>query len=150
MLPTPLISDWSSSARLIPVFLVFSSGREPLVVEGGLERIRRDVRDQAGQLGSARRERQVPERALIDEPQVMAAVAELEPGAQMRPEWRLRIPDQQLAAHAQVSQQRVLADGEPQVLAAPAHFPDLPVGERGGEILWPGHMTAGPRADEEP
>jgi len=80
----------------------------------------------------------VPERALVDEPQVMSAIAELEPGAQMRSEWRLRVPYQQLAAHAQVSKQRVLADREPEVFAAPANVTDPPISKCGGEVLWTG------------
>jgi len=42
-----------------------------------------------------------------------------------------------------VSKQRVLANREPQVLAAPADFPDLPVSKRGGEVSRTSEMTPG-------
>ena len=63
-------------------------------------------------------EEQVAERPLIGEAQVRAAVAEGEPDPDVRRQRLGPVADQQLAAHAQVGEQRVVAGRQPQVLAA--------------------------------
>jgi hypothetical protein len=40
-----------------------------------------------------------------------------------------------------VSQQRILADRQPEVLASAANVPDLPMSQGGSEILRPGEVT---------
>ena len=103
MLPTPLISDWSSSARLTPVRRRAQPASERGVVEGGLQRVARDVGDRRpGSSAPSRHEQQVAERALVDEAQLGPAVGEGEPDPQVRRQRPVRLADQQLAAHAQV------------------------------------------------
>ena len=108
MLPTPLTSDWSSSARLIPVRLRRSAEAKTDWIERGLERIGRDVRDGCGQVGSAPHQAKVAERALIHEPQVGPGVGKGESGAHVAGERAAWLADQQLPAHAEMGEQRVI------------------------------------------
>ena len=55
MLPTPEISVWSSSCRLIPDVRLRDPADERVVVELRVERVPGDVRDLGRQLGAARR-----------------------------------------------------------------------------------------------
>ena len=73
----PLTRDWSSSARLIPVRRRAQPGGHGAGVEGGLERVRRDVGDRPGEFGAAGHEGHVAERALVGEAQVRATVLKL-------------------------------------------------------------------------
>ena len=91
MLPTPLISDWSSSARLTPVCRVRSRRARPAGSKAGLERVGGDVSDRLGEVGPARHHAQVAERPLVGEAQVRAAVGEREPDPDVRRERPVRI-----------------------------------------------------------
>ena len=149
MLPIPLISDWSSSARLIPVLRRASRAANAAGVEGGLERVGGDVRDRLGDevdavgLGGVgagldrrdqRRDHQVAERALVGEAEVGAAVGEREAGADVRRELAVGLADQQLAAHAEVREEcLVIVEGEPHVLAAAFRAGERAADHRGGE-----------------
>ncbi len=75
------------------------------------------------------------ERSLVNESKIRTGVVEGEPGAQMRAVGRVGITHQELPAHAQMGKQRILTDGQPQVLAAPPDLTHLPAGQRGGEVL---------------
>ena len=124
MLPMPLTSDWSSSARLIPVrrarILAVTAARSKAGSSGSGAMCAMA----GGQDRAAERERQVTERPLVGEAQVRTAVGEGEPDPDVRATAAGRVPDQQLAAHAQVGEQRVVADGQPQVLPAPPRAGD--------------------------
>ena len=77
----------------------------------------------------------MPERALVHEAQIGAAVGEREPGPDVRGERPVRLADHELAAHAEVGDQGVGIDGQPQVLAAPADIADGGPGQRGREVV---------------
>src|SRR6185437_9840443 len=83
-------------------------GEYHVLVERGLHRVWRDVRDGRGQRRPAAVEEHVAERALVGEPQFRARVGEREPDPDV---WGHRLPrlaEQQLAAHPEVRQQRIL------------------------------------------
>ena len=99
MLPIPLISDWSSSARLMPVLRRASRAANAAGSNAASSGSARDVRDRlwhevdavrVGVVGGGldrrdqRRDHQVAERALVGEAQVGAAVGEREAGADVR------------------------------------------------------------------
>ena len=92
------------------------------LVVGRLEGVGRDVGDRLRDaVGPQRRQRQAAERALVDEPQLRAAVGEVEAGMAVLLERRVGRLDEHLAAHAEVDDEGVLAvEGEPEVLARDA------------------------------
>lgn len=85
----------------------------------------------------------MPECSLINEPEVGASVVKGEPGPQVRAVRRLRVANQELPAHAQMGEQRVFPDRQPQVLPAPPDGTDLAAGQRCREVIWTGQVPAG-------
>src|SRR4051812_34345763 len=120
-------------------------GAEGGLVEGGVERVDRDVRQarrDAGPLVPALLDGQASEGPLVDEAQLAAAVGEPQTGAQVRLVGRGRLLDQQLPAHAQVRDERTprraavgLGQRQPQVLAAPVRVGEGATGQRVDEVL---------------
>jgi len=84
----------------------------------------------------------MPECSLVNESKVRACVVKCEPGAQVRAVRRDRVAYQELSAHAQMGEQRILADGQPQVLSAPPGITDLPSGQRRREVIWTSQVPA--------
>ncbi|GAA3108076.1 hypothetical protein GCM10020001_027600 [Nonomuraea salmonea] len=78
-----------------------------------------DVRDRRGHPVHQRRQHHVAERALVDEAQVGPAVLEAQADPQVLLRRRLGIDDEELAAHPQVSEQRLPGSRQrqPQVFA---------------------------------
>jgi len=83
----------------------------------------------------------VAEGALVCEPQVWPAVGKRKPDPDVRRQRLIRRANQQLAAHAEVSQHRVVASWQPQVLTAAPGAIECPAGESCAEILWPALMA---------
>ena len=110
MLPTPLISDWSSSARLSPVRRRRRAAATGVVVEGRVERVAGDVRDRhAG--------RRRPRSTTASPPKVRWSTKRSSgpPSAKANRTRRCVSsgasggPHEQLAAHAEVGEQRLVA-----------------------------------------
>ena len=95
------------------------------------------MRDRLRQLRAAGPVRQVPERTLVDKPQVKTIVDERKPSAQVWCVSRERVPDQQLSAHPKVSKQRIFAHGKPEVFTAPVHAGDGAALQGGRQVVWP-------------
>ena len=142
MLPTPLISDWSSSARLMPVRRRCSAAANAASSKAGVQRVRRDVRDRARQVRPARDEKQMAERPLVGEAQVGPVVGKREHGSHVRRQGASGVAHEQLAAHPQVCQQRILAHRQPEVLPAAARARDLAAGQGVREVGGSGQMAA--------
>jgi hypothetical protein len=137
MLPTPLISVWSSRARLMVVRR--AQGRvEGRVVEGRVQRVAGDVRDGVGQpLGGVLVEREPAEGPLVDEAELGAeGVVEADPDAQMLLVGCVLGLYQELAAHTEVAEERSgpVVQRHPEVLAAAHGRPEAGAAEPGHEI----------------
>ena len=121
------------------------------LVVGRLERIGRDVRHRLRYaVGSQRRQRQSPEGALVDEPQLRVSVGEVEAGVAVLLERRVGRLDEHLAAHAEMDDEGVLAvECQPEVLAPARRRGDGDVVEAVGEIAAPAHVaTSHPHATD--
>ena len=96
----------------------------------------------AGSSAPSGRDAHVAERPLVGEAQVGTVVVEGEQDPHVRGQRPVRLADEQLAAHAQVREQGVLARRQPQVLApAPGAVQAAP-GQRGLEVGRAGQMAA--------
>ena len=138
MLPTPEIRVWSSSSRLMPAVRRRTRADERVVVELRVERVAGDVGDLGRQLGSARRRptgrRTSAGRRSAGPRRPSAERREPRPAGGARPGSASRGCTSELAAHAEVAEQRVAAvERQPEVLAASAGGHDPAAGERGGE-----------------
>ena len=155
MLPTPETRLWSSSARLIAESRRRSPAAERLGVEVRVQRVAGDVRELGrdalvGPVLSRDElvEQHPAEGALVDEAQLGPVVGEADPHVQVLLVRRPGGLDQQLAAHAEVADQALVAVGErqPQVLAAPRDRGERRAGQARGEVLRAGEVAAdGPR-----
>ena len=156
MLPIPETSDWSSSARLSAGPPAAERGRERRVVEGRVQRVAGDVRDRRRDLAAGRPgqrlDREPAEGALVDVAQLAAAVGEAQPGAQVRAGRLAGRQHQQLAAHAEMAEQRRAAglpgdagggQRQPQVLAAPARAQHGPAEQPRDHVVRAGEVPAG-------
>jgi hypothetical protein len=108
-----------------------------------VHRVAADVRDRGRQPGAVDGHEVVDEEAaegaLVDEPQLRAAVGEVEPDAQVLLVGCAFRLDQQLAAHAEMGEQRdvrvrLVGQLEPQVLAPALGRGDRAPGEPAGEV----------------
>src|SRR5581483_7052292 len=117
-------------------------GEELRVLELGVQRIAGDVRDRCRDAVLERLEAEAAEGALIDEAQLGTVVGERHPYAQVdlvRGADRL---DEQLAAHAEVAEYRlILSERNPQVLAAPLRDAEGATDESGGEVVRAGDVS---------
>ncbi len=142
MLPTPLISDWSSSARLTSVCLALSlrvnSASSNAASNGSGAMCDDRLRHAADQGG----EHDVTEGALVDEAQVRAAVLEPEADPQVLLQRRVLVHDQQLTAHPQVGQQSLFGarQREPQIFATALGGQHRAALEPRGELVGPRHV----------
>jgi hypothetical protein len=116
---------------------------EGVGVEAGVQRVDRDVR-QPGRdaVAGSLLDGQPAEGPLVDEAQLAAAVGEPEPGTQVHLVGLVGLLDEQLAAHAEVRDQRPvgraavgLGHRQPQVLAAAMGGGEGAAGERADEVL---------------
>ena len=99
--------------------------------------------DRAGNVRTADGHRKAAECALVDKPQLTAAVVEGQAYPQVRLVGSIGWLDEQLATHAEMSEDRVTAvEREPQVLAAPARCLDPPPDEQSREVVCSGNVTA--------
>ena len=132
--PTPAI--WSSSARLSSVRRRRSAATVAGEREPRVHRVAGDVRDQRGHQGPVHLdqlvEREAAERALVDEPQLGPVVGEGEPDPQVLLVRRAGRLDQQLAAHAQVREQRLVLVERAATGTCRAATPPRPCARRGG------------------
>ena len=122
-------------------------GDELIVVELGVERVASDVRDLRRQLGATGGDRQAAEHPLVGEPQLDVGCVQDEPDPQVPLGGGVGRLDEELTAHAEVSEQCVaVVERQPEVLAPPAGALDPATGQRGGEALRPARVAAhGPR-----
>jgi len=111
------------------------------VIEGGLEWVRGDVRDQRWQFRPAAGPDQVAERPLVGETQVRTLVGEGEPDPDVPGHGTFRIADYQLTAHPQVGEQGILGDRQPQVLAPASCAGEGPAAQYRLEVGRPGQMA---------
>jgi len=120
------------------------AGRETRFIEGRVERVSRYVPQRCRQTGGiAPFEEHPPEGALIDEPQLGAAVGERDPYPQVPFLGRSGRRHEQLAAHAEVSYQRIARiQGQPQVLSATAGRDQPAARDPTGEVVCAGHVAA--------
>jgi hypothetical protein len=119
---------------------------ECLVVEERVERVAGDVRDDVGQaVGAGLVQGEAAEGALVDEAEFGAeGVGEADADAQVLLGGRLVRLDQELAAHAEVGEDRLtgVLQGQPQVLAAAAGRADAVALQAVGEVVGAGDVPA--------
>jgi hypothetical protein len=85
----------------------------------------------------------VAEGSLVGEAEVGAAVGEGEPGPHVRRQRPVRVADQQLTAHPQVGEERlVVVDNEPEVLPASFRALEGTAGQGRGKAIGAGEMAA--------
>jgi len=85
----------------------------------------------------------VAEGPLVGEAEVGAAVGEGEPGPYVRRQRPVRVADQQLAAHPQVGEERlVVVDNEPEVFPASFRAPERTARQGRRKAIGAGEMAA--------
>ena len=157
MLPIPLTSVWSSSARLTPLVLLRSRVTKASSSNSGSSGSRAMCAIVEGSSAPPATTSRPAEGPLVDEAQLPAAVGEGEPDPQVGLERLVGRYDEQLTAHPEVPGEGVAGvQRQPEVLAAAAGAehgaPDQHVGEvlRAGQVptYRPGVMDldAGDRA----
>jgi hypothetical protein len=101
------------------------------------------VGDLGRQVGAPRRNRQPTEHPLIDKSESRLAVRERENDSGVGRERRFGIGQPELAAHAQMSQDRVtVGEGQPQIFSAPPRLGEGAAGDLKLEICRSGQVTA--------
>ena len=117
--------------------------RNPVGIETVIERIEGNVLDLPRQLGAARRELQPAEHALVDESELRTTVGEVEQHPCIGQQRCVRIVDAELAAHAQMDEQRIgVVQGQPEVLPAATGNTDPASNKIGGEGVRTGQVIA--------